>query len=68
MNKVEMVFLRCKTLSSMPEKITWDWPPVENKRIVDIKYIFIGPCTHVMLKNGSYRFDDAKANDLIIKL
>lgn len=67
-NKVEMVFLRRKTLSSMPEKITWQWPPVEDKHIIDTDYIFMGPCSPDLLKNGSYRFDDVKANDLLKKI
>ncbi|MPC89387.1 hypothetical protein E2C01_084331 [Portunus trituberculatus] len=45
-NKIEMVFLRRKTLSSIPEKITWDWSPVEDRHIVDIDYIFRVPAMY----------------------
>lgn len=35
-NKVEMKFLRSKALSSMPEKILWHWPPVQDKHKIDV--------------------------------
>lgn len=67
-NKVEMMFLHHKTLSSMPEKITWHWPPEEDKHVADIEYIFMGPCSPDLLKNGSYKFDDVKANEFMKKV
>lgn len=35
-NKVEMTILYDKTIFSMPENITWQWPPVEDKHIVRV--------------------------------
>lgn len=43
-NKVEVVFPHRKTLSSMPEKITWQWPPVEDKHR-DVDDIFMKSCS-----------------------
>ena len=63
-----MVFLHRKTISSMPEKITWQWPPVEDKHLIDVDYIFMGPCSPDLLKNGSYKFHDVKANKLMKKV
>lgn len=64
-NRVEMTFLHRKTLSSMPEKITWQWLSVEDKHMVDVEYIFMGPCSPDILKKGGYKFDDVKANKIM---
>ena len=65
---LEMTFVHRKYLSSMPETLTWHWPAVEDKSIIDEQYVFMGPCRPDLLKNGAYRFDDRKAVELFNKL
>ena len=65
---VEIKFLNRKILSSIPEQMTWHWPKAEDKDIIEVKYIFMGPCTPDLLKNGAFKFDDVKANELFKRL
>ena len=41
---------------------------VEDKNIIGVEYIFMDPCTPDVLKNGAFKFDDVKANELFQKV
>ena len=44
-NEVEVTFLNKVMSSSDPSIIKWDWPPVEDKELVDFKLLFAGPAS-----------------------
>ena len=44
-NEVEVTFLKKLMSSSDPSIIKWDWPPVEDKGLVDVKLLFAGPAS-----------------------
>lgn len=58
-----MMFLHRKPLSSMPEQVRWHWPKVEDKHIIKVEYIFMGPCSPYLLKNAAFKFDNIKGNE-----
>ena len=63
-NKIEVEFLKQKSLSSNPKLWTWHSPMTKEVEILDVKYVIFGPCIPE-IKAGKLYFPDCEASSYL---
>ena len=57
---VELKFMHRKTITSIPEKVTWDWPSKDDICTVKVNRVFMGP-SRPNLHKSRFSFKDEQA-------
>ena len=65
-NKIEVEFLKQKSLSSDPKLWTWHSPMKKEVEILDVKFVLFGPCTPD-IRAGKFYFPDCEASACLVR-
>ena len=66
-NQIEIEFLKRKCLSRDPKFWTWHAPLKKDVKIVDVKYVLVGPCIPDV-RSGKFYFPNREASDKLVQI